>query len=274
MTTSKGSVRVTGDDADDEQESSRPAAGTGGATDHSHRPDVVVLSVEDLRAGYGTAVVLEGVSFDVREGETVGVVGPNGAGKTTLLRSLSRLHDSEGEVTLDGEPLSTSATKVVGAGLVQCPERRRLFPNLTVEENLRMGAYRLGRKGATDEDFDRVYDMFPRLKERTTQKAGTMSGGEQQQCAIARALMARPRLLLLDEPTLGLSVGVKETIIGSVQAVKDSGVTMLLVEQDVGFAVRASDQLVVLENGTVTREGPADEVAADPRVREAYLGVA
>jgi branched-chain amino acid transport system ATP-binding protein len=235
-----------------------------------------VLDVAGLRVAFGKAQVLEGVDLHVDEGETLAVVGPNGAGKTTLLRALSRLNSATFDrVELLGSPLPRSAYDVVMAGVVHCPERRRLFPGLTVRDNLELGARRL-RKGPDTraEDLDRVFALFPKLAERQGQQAGTLSGGEQQQCAIGRALMGRPLLLLLDEPTLGLSVGVKEAIIASLQVIKDAGTTMLLVEQDVGFAFRCADRAVVLEHGTVARSGPVAEIAADPYVKQAYLGVA
>ena len=236
-----------------------------------------VLDVQDLKVSFGKAQVLEGVSLHVDRGETVAVVGPNGAGKTTLLRALSRLNAATTtKIELEGRPLPTSAYAVVMAGLVHCPERRRLFPGLSIRDNLELGARRLGKAGAATrtEDLDRVYTLFPKLGERATQAAGTLSGGEQQQCAIGRALMGRPVLMLLDEPTLGLSVGVKEAIIGGIQTIKDSGTTMLLVEQDVGFAFRCADRTIVLEHGLVAREGPTAQIAADPYVKQAYLGVA
>lgn len=235
-----------------------------------------VLTVVGLHAGYGKATVLEGVDLHVDAGESLAVVGPNGAGKTTLLRALSRLGTSSATtLELDGRPLPNSPYGVVMAGLVQCPERRRLFPGLTVRDNLELGARRLRKQKSTrSEDLDRVFALFPKLSERQKQRAGTLSGGEQQQCAIGRALMARPRMLLLDEPTLGLSVGVKEAIVGGIQAIKDTGTTMLLVEQDVNFAFRCSDRVIVLEHGLVAREGPTAEIAADPYVKQAYLGVA
>lgn len=232
-----------------------------------------LLRVRGLAVHYGKAQVLSGVDLHVDEGETLAVVGPNGAGKTTLLRALSRLVPATStEVLFEGRPLPASPHAVVQAGLVQCPERRRLFPGLTVRDNLELGAHRLGR-GASSE-LDRVFALFPRLAERQGQAAGTLSGGEQQQCAIGRALMAKPVLLLLDEPTLGLSVGVKEAIVGSVQSIREAGTTMLLVEQDVGFAFRCADRVVVLEHGVVALEGPVDQVRDDPYVRQAYLGVA
>jgi len=235
-----------------------------------------VLSVRGLKVAFGKAQVLNGIDLHVERGECLAVVGPNGAGKTTLLRALSRLNSgSFDEATFDGEPLPGSAYQVVMAGLVHCPERRRLFPGLSIRDNLELGARRL-RKGpdTRKEDLERVFTLFPKLQERASQSAGTLSGGEQQQCAIGRALMARPVLLLLDEPTLGLSVGVKEAIVGSIQIIKDSGTTMLLVEQDVGFAFRCADRVVVLEHGLVAREGPTAQIAADPYVKQAYLGVA
>jgi branched-chain amino acid transport system ATP-binding protein len=235
-----------------------------------------VLEVRDLSVAFGKAVVLDGLSLHVDEGETLAVVGPNGAGKTTLLRALSRLNTcTASALEFGGAPLPKTPYDVVMAGVVHVPERRRLFPGLTVQENLELGARRLKKAENTRaEDLDRVFTLFPKLKERSGQVAGTLSGGEQQQCAIGRGLMARPRLLLLDEPTLGLSVGVKEQIIAGIQSIKDAGTTMLLVEQDVGFAFRCSDRAVVLEHGQVAREGPTAQIAADPYVKQAYLGVA
>ncbi len=236
-----------------------------------------VLVVEDLKVSFGKAQVLNGVTFHVNRGETVAIVGPNGAGKTTLLRALSRLNVSTFQrAEFLGKPLPKTPYDVVMAGLVHVPERRRLFPGLSVRDNLELGARRLGKAAARtrNEDLELVFTLFPRLKERENQAAGTMSGGEQQQCAIGRGLMGRPALLLLDEPTLGLSVGVKEAIIQGVQSIKDSGTTMLLVEQDVTFAFRCADRTIVLEHGIVAREGATEQIKNDPYVRQAYLGVA
>jgi branched-chain amino acid transport system ATP-binding protein len=235
-----------------------------------------LLVVRGLEVSFAKARVLAGIDLHVDAGETVTVVGPNGAGKTTLLRALSRLNDGTfAEATFAGRPLPTSPYDVVMAGLVHCPERRRLFPGLSVRDNLELGARRLRKSPSTrEEDLARVFALFPQLKDRQRQAAGTLSGGEQQQCAIGRALMARPVLLLLDEPSLGLSIGVKEAIIASLQSIKDDGTTMLLVEQDVGFAFRCADRAVVLEHGTVALTGPVADVAADPYVKQAYLGVA
>jgi branched-chain amino acid transport system ATP-binding protein len=235
-----------------------------------------VLTIRGLKVAFGKAQVLDGIDLHVDGGETLAVVGPNGAGKTTLLRGLSRLNDAAfDEASFLGAPLRTDPYNVVMAGLVHVPERRRLFPGLSVQDNLELGARRL-RKGQSDraEDLERVFTLFPKLEERASQAAGTLSGGEQQQCAIGRGLMARPKLLLLDEPTLGLSIGVKEAIVASIQTIKDAGTTMLLVEQDVSFAFRCADRVVVLEHGQVAREGPTAQIAADPYVKQAYLGVA
>ena len=235
-----------------------------------------VLEVRDLKVAFGKAQVLNGISLHVERGETLAVVGPNGAGKTTLLRALSRLNvSSSTSLSFDGAPLPTKAYEVVMAGLVHCPERRRLFPGLSIRDNLELGARRLRKADDTKAaDLERVYALFPKLKERASQSAGTLSGGEQQQCAIGRALMARSVLLVLDEPTLGLSVGVKEAIIAGIASIKDAGTTMLLVEQDVNFAFRCADRVIVLEHGQVAREGPTAQIAADPYVKQAYLGVA
>ena len=235
-----------------------------------------VLEVADLKVAFGKAQVLDGISLHVEQGETLAVVGPNGAGKTTLLRALSRLNTStSSSMEFRGSPLPTKPYDVVMAGLVHVPERRRLFPGLTIRDNLELGARRLRKADDTRaEDLERVFTLFPKLKERASQTAGTLSGGEQQQCAIGRGLMARPVLMLLDEPTLGLSVGVKEAIIAGIQSIKDAGTTMLLVEQDVNFAFRCADRVIVLEHGQVARVGPTAQIAADPYVKQAYLGVA
>ncbi len=230
-----------------------------------------LLEVSGLRVAYGKAQVLDGVDLHVERGELVTVVGPNGAGKSTLLRALTRLVPSTGTVSFLGAPLPASTVGTVRAGLVHCPERRRLFPGLSVRDNLEIGAHR--HKRGRPEDYDRVFALFPRLAERTEQAAGTLSGGEQQQLAIGRALMAQPVLLLLDEPSLGLSVGVKAAIADGVQALKDGGITTLLVEQDVTFAFSCADRAIVLEHGRVALEGTAKKVAADKHVRQAYLGV-
>lgn len=233
-----------------------------------------VLEVTDLRVLYGKATAVAGVSFQIEQREMVAMVGPNGAGKTSCLRALSRLIPSTGRITLDGTVLPTRAVAVVRAGLIQCPERRRLFPGLSVLDNLMLGARRRGHDPAVADDLAWLLDLFPRLAERRAQLAGTMSGGEQQQLAIARSLMAAPTVLLLDEPSLGLAAIVKEAIIDAVLTLKARGITTLLVEQDVGFAFRCADRVLVLENGAITREGPTAQIAADPAVREAYLGIA
>lgn len=232
-----------------------------------------LCDVADLRVMYGKAVAVSGISFVIERGEFVALVGPNGAGKTSTLRALSRLIPSFGVVKLDGHELPASAVGTVRAGLVHCPERRRLFPGLTVHDNLLLGAHRRKREGGVDEDLTWVFDVFPVLRERRTQLAGTMSGGEQQQLAIARALMARPALLLLDEPSLGLASIVKEAIVRAVLRLKERGITTLLVEQDVHFAFRCADRVLVLEHGHIVRDGPTEEVARDPAVRAAYLGI-
>jgi branched-chain amino acid transport system ATP-binding protein len=234
-----------------------------------------ILDARGVAVAFGKAEVLAGVDVHVDKGETVAVVGPNGAGKTTLLRALSRLVRSTGDIAFGGAPLPEHAPAVARAGLLHCPERRRVFPGLSVRDNLEMGAHRFGRdRSRRDDDYERVYTLFPRLQERGHQAAGTLSGGEQQQLAIGRCLMGRPTLMLLDEPSLGLSAGVKEAIASSVESMHQAGVTMLLVEQDVTFAFRCADRVLVLEHGTVARDGPTAVISADPYVRQVYLGVA
>lgn len=246
------------------------------STDHSEQgPSQRVLDVQGLKVAFGKAQVLNNVNLYVDRGECVAIIGPNGAGKTTLLRALSRLNSATAtSLSFDGAPLPRSPYAVVMAGLVHTPERRRLFPGLSIRENLELGARRLRRAPNTrEEDLERVFTLFPKLKERASQSAGTLSGGEQQQCAIGRSLMGRPKLLLLDEPTLGLSVGVKEAIISGIQTIKNAGTTMLLVEQDVNFSFRCADRVMILEHGQVAREGVTAQIAGDPYVIKAYLGL-
>lgn len=232
-----------------------------------------VLEVRDLQVSYGRAVAVHGIDFSLDEGELTALVGPNGAGKSSTLKALSRMVPSDGSVLLDGEPLPRSPVAVVRAGMIHCPEGRHLFPDLTVRDNLLLGAHRRLREPIED-DLEWVLELFPVLSERMDQLAGTMSGGEQQQVALGRSLMARPRVLLLDEPSLGLASIVKETIVDSVLALSDKGITTLLVEQDVAFAFKCADWVLVLEGGVITHRGTPEEVRAHPEIRKAYLGVA
>ncbi|MCW2680951.1 MAG: livF [Frankiales bacterium] len=234
-----------------------------------------VLDVQDLKVSFGKAQVLDGVTFHVDKGETVAVVGPNGAGKTTLLRALSRLNAWSGSVEFDGRPLPKKAYDVVMAGLVHTPERRRLFPGLSIRDNLELGARRLRKEPNTRaEDLERVYTLFPKLKERAGQTAGTLSGGEQQQCAIGRSLMGRPRLLLLDEPSMGLAPKLIQQIFSIIREINTQGTTVLLVEQNAQQALSVADRAYILETGSIVKEGTGRELLGDPAIKEAYLGVA
>jgi branched-chain amino acid transport system ATP-binding protein len=234
-----------------------------------------LLQVQDLRAGYGDAAVLEGVSLSIHAGELVALVGSNGAGKTTLLRALSGLIPVRGgQITFDGAPLAGRASdQIFRAGLTQLPEGRQLFDRMTVEDNLLMGANLRRNKGAIAADLERVYALLPRLSERRRQLAGTMSGGEQQMCAMARALMAAPRLLMVDEMSLGLAPVVVLQLMETLQQVRASGVTVLLVEQDVHIALEHADRGYVLETGRIALQGPARELLDNPEIQKAYLGV-
>ena len=232
-----------------------------------------LLETRDLAAGYGEMQVLRGISIVVRPAEIVAIVGSNGAGKTTLLRALSRLIPATGEIFFDGRPVGdATADEVFGAGLVQVPEGRQLFDRMSVEENLRMGAYRRGDAPGISEDLARMYALFPRLSERRRQLAGSMSGGEQQMCAMARALMARPRLMMVDEMSLGLAPVVVDQLLDTMTAIRKEGVTVLLVEQDVHAALSVADRGYVMETGEIVREGGARELESDPEVQRAYLG--
>ena len=232
-----------------------------------------LLETRGLGAGYGEMQVLRGVTLAVRPAEIVAIVGSNGAGKTTLLRALSRLIPSSGEIVFDGHSVTNAtADQVFGWGLVQVPEGRQLFDRMSVEENLRMGAYRRGDRRAIDDDLERMYALFPRLSDRRRQLAGSMSGGEQQMCAMARALMARPRLMVVDEMSLGLAPVVVDQLLETMTGIRREGVTVLLVEQDVHAALSIADRGYVMDTGEIVREGSARELESDPEVQRAYLG--
>jgi branched-chain amino acid transport system ATP-binding protein len=234
-----------------------------------------LLVVDGLGAGYGGMPALRNVSLEVRRAEIVALVGSNGAGKTTLLRALSRVIPCTGAINFNEYDLVPMAPdEVFGTGLVHVPEGRQLFDRMTVEDNLLMGAYRRVDQAAIVSDLDRMYGLFPRLGERRTQLAGSMSGGEQQMCAMARGLMARPELLMIDEMSLGLAPVVVEQLMDVLQAIRKEGVTVLLVEQDVHLALSAADRGYVMDTGSIVRSGSAKDLIDDPAVREAYLGLA
>jgi branched-chain amino acid transport system ATP-binding protein len=232
-----------------------------------------LLEVRDLVVAYGAIEAIKGISLDVEEGQVVTLIGTNGAGKTTTLRTLSGLLTPKaGEIRFDGQPLNgVPAHEVVTRGMAHSPEGRRIFPLMTVEENLELGAY--SRKGMSPvEDIKAVFTRFPRLEERRAQKAGTLSGGEQQMLAIGRALMSRPRLLMLDEPSMGLSPIMIQLIFDTIAELKASGTTILLVEQNASAALALADVGYVLETGNVVLTGAGKDLLTDEKVRKAYLG--
>ncbi|MEY2568954.1 MAG: branched-chain amino acid transport system ATP-binding protein [Actinomycetota bacterium] len=237
-----------------------------------------VLSVRDLKVYYGAARALHGISFDVNEGEVVTIIGGNGAGKSTTLKTVSGVSELlktvEGEITFLGDRVEHKpAHKLAEMGMAHVPEGRRVFPQSSVEDNLMLGGYCRRRQRRTfGTDLDAVYHRFPVLGERRSQAAGLLSGGEQQMLAIGRALMARPRFLLLDEPSLGLAPLLVTEVFHIVRELAAEGTTILLVEQMANQALAVADRAYVLESGTITAEGPASEVRADPKVRAAYLG--
>jgi branched-chain amino acid transport system ATP-binding protein len=233
-----------------------------------------MLTLDNVSVNYGAIEALTGISMRVETGEVVTLIGANGAGKTTTLRTITGLlSPREGQITFEGEDISGRPThKLVAKGISMSPEGRGVFANLSVRENLHMGAYLKKDKRAIAADMERAFVMFPRLKERESQKAGTLSGGEQQMLAIGRALMSQPRLLLLDEPSLGLAPLVVHTIFEAIDEIKSKGTTILLVEQNAHAALKHSDRAYVLETGRIVMEGPSSELAADPRIKEAYLG--
>jgi branched-chain amino acid transport system ATP-binding protein len=229
------------------------------------------LSVRGLTAGYGDIRVLDGIDLDVTSGRLTAVVGPNGAGKTTLLRALSGLVPRGGMAQLDGTPLPAEPAAIVACGLAHVPEGRQLFPQMTVRENLELGAWRVPRR-ERPERLAQVVALFPRLGERRNQLAGSMSGGEQQMLAIGRALMHRPRVLMLDEPSLGLAPRLVDGLLAIVRRLRDDGVTVLLVEQNVAKALAIAEDAYVIERGRVVLRGPARDLLESERVREIYLG--
>jgi branched-chain amino acid transport system ATP-binding protein len=231
-----------------------------------------LLEVENIHSFYGHIQALRGVSLVVEAGEVVTLIGSNGAGKTTTLRSIHGvLPPREGKVVFDGEEIQgTPAHDMISKGIAQSPEGRKIFARMTVRENLEMGAYH--RTDDIREDMERVFDLFPRLKERIKQEAGTMSGGEQQMLAIGRALMSRPKLLLLDEPSMGLAPVLVERIFQIIQEINKQGTTILLVEQNANVALEIATRGYVLETGAVVNSAPAEKLRQDPKVREAYLG--
>lgn len=232
----------------------------------------MMLKVEDLNVYYGGIHALRGVSIDVEEGKIVTIIGSNGAGKSSLLNSIcGTVKYQSGNIMFKGHPLSTQSHKVVKDGLVQVPEGRLIFANLSVEENLRMGAY-LRNDKKIPEDMNHVYKLFPRLKEREKQIAGTLSGGEQQMLAMGRGLMSNPDIILLDEPSLGLAPLLINTIFEIIIEIKKMGKTILLVEQNAFKALSIADKAYVLEQGQITKEGLASDLIKDPSIQEAYLG--
>jgi len=236
--------------------------------------DDTVLRVEDVHTFYGSIEALKGISLDVREGEIVTLIGANGAGKSTTLRSINGLnHPRQGKIFFQGTDVTSMPPhQIVKRGISQSPEGRKLFPRMTVIENLEMGAFQRTDRGGIREDMDRVFSLFPRLAERRTQKAGTMSGGEQQMLAIGRALMARPKLLLLDEPSMGLAPIFVEKIFEIVKEINEQGTPILLVEQNALMALDTADRGYVLETGKIALADDAKNLRQNEQVRKTYLG--
>ncbi len=232
-----------------------------------------MLRVDDINVYYGSIHAIKGISFEVKQGEIVTLIGANGAGKSTILKTVSGLLRSKtGSINfLDKNISSVAPHKIVKQGLAHVPEGRRIFLQMSVEENLEMGAFTQGGKGV-DEDLERVYEQFPRLKERRKQTAGTLSGGEQQMLAMGRALMSRPKLLMLDEPSMGLAPILVEQIFEIIKSLHDAGTTILLVEQNAQMALSVADRAYVLETGTITLSGTGEELIRSDEIRKAYLG--
>ena len=233
-----------------------------------------MLKVDDIHVYYGNIAAVKGISFEVFQGEIVTLIGGNGAGKSTTMRTVSGLlRPKRGEIHFEGQKVSDlKGHEVAARGIAQSPEGRRIFPRMTVAENLELGAFLRNDKSAIATDMERVFELFPRLKERIAQRAGTLSGGEQQMLAMGRALMAQPRLLLLDEPSMGLAPVLVDVVFETIERVNAQGVTVLLVEQNALAALNIGSYAYVLETGHISLEGPARELATNDEVRKAYLG--
>jgi branched-chain amino acid transport system ATP-binding protein len=238
------------------------------------RADGAMLTVQNLHVFYGNIAAVSGLSLSVRQGEIVTVIGSNGAGKSTTLRTISGLlHPRRGTVSFEGRDISRLAGhRIVAAGICQAPEGRRIFPRMSVDENLELGAFLRKDRGEIAADRERVLELFPRLQERLTQKAGTLSGGEQQMLAVGRALMGSPKLLLLDEPSMGLAPVLVDLIFDTIQTIRDQGTTVLVVEQNALAALRIADYAYLLESGRLKLEGSGAELAQDDDIVRAYLG--
>ena len=236
---------------------------------------MALLAVDNLHTYYGNIHALKGISLEVKEGEVVSLIGANGAGKTTTLRTIARLIDPrEGQMTFEGQSLvDFKAHELVRQGMAMVPEGRGVFARLTVAENLDMGAYHRTDKATIKRDLEHVFSLFPRLEERRTQVAGTLSGGEQQMLAMGRALMSRPRLLLMDEPSMGLAPILVETIFDIIREINKEGTTILLVEQNAHMALNVADRGYVLQTGTIVLQDTAEQLQQDPMVQKAYLGI-
>ena len=234
-----------------------------------------MLELKNVNAGYGSFQAIFDISLSVKAGEAIAVIGPNGAGKTTLLRVISRLLEAtSGDISMQGQSyLNFPAHEVVGLGIAQVPEGRRLFPRLSVQDNLKMGAYTPAARQTYEERLDYVYQLFPRMAERRNQLAGTMSGGEQQMCAIGRALMSKPKLLLLDEPSAGLAPVIVQSIFELMHKIRDEGYTVLIVEQNIKQVLKVVDRGYLIETGKLRASGTSAELLASDEVHKAYLGV-
>jgi branched-chain amino acid transport system ATP-binding protein len=232
-----------------------------------------ILKIEDLHASYGSIIALDGISLEIEQGEIVAIVGANGAGKTTLLNCLSGLMRYKGKVFYNDKDMEkVESHELVKNGIVQVPEGRQVFSELSVQDNLKMGAYIRKRKDNVQEDVQRVYELFPRLEERKSQKAGSLSGGEQQMLAMGRAMMAKPKLLLLDEPSMGLAPVVVKDIFKNIKTLNQQGITIVLIEQNAKLALKTANHAYVIENGKIKLSGLASELANNEKVKELYLG--
>jgi branched-chain amino acid transport system ATP-binding protein len=231
-----------------------------------------LLEVNDIRVLYGKAIALNGLSIKLKPKELVGVIGPNGAGKTTLLRAISAVVPVEGEILFNGEQIDQrEPNEIVSMGIIHCPERRQIFTEFTVAENLEMGAFLRKDKAQIRQDIEYVYGLFPVLGERRNQEAGTLSGGEQQMLAIGRSLMSKPKLLMMDEPSMGLSPLVKTYLVESIRDIWKSGITVLLVEQDANLTMELTQRVYILEHGRVGLEGESKQLMKDEEVKRVYF---